>query len=188
MAEGRRLHQLQVLLVLRRGAPSHLVYPLARMFPAQAAKSREGCKKLVVSAESRRRHKAAHRERIHQPVVEVLVRGNRCRLHQPPRARRFGEAQRNGVHAQPVLPRCADKALRIHRAREVNVQVRSLWKIRQERIQRQRPILDRCLIRPRRPCFRIGAARRRRLGQGELDCECEASEKAGWGAHDCIPV
>ena len=74
VAEGRRLHQLQILLILRGGAAGHLVHPLADVLLVQPAKAVEGGKELVVPAEARSGHKAAHREGVDQPVVEILVR------------------------------------------------------------------------------------------------------------------
>ena len=69
----RRLHQFQVLLVLRRCPAGHLVHPFAGMPLVQPAKPGKGGKKLVVPAEARGGHKAAHGKGVDQPVVEVLV-------------------------------------------------------------------------------------------------------------------
>ena len=69
VAEGRGLHQLQILLILCGGAASHLVDPLADVpvaDPFVMVKSRE---KLIVPAELRRGDKTAHGKGINQPVV-----------------------------------------------------------------------------------------------------------------------
>ncbi len=80
--EGRRLHQFQILLILRGGAAGHLVHPLARMPLVRPPKAVKGGEKLVVAAESGAGHKAAHGEGIDQPVVELLVGRNLRRRHQ----------------------------------------------------------------------------------------------------------
>ena len=80
--EGRRLHQFQILLILRGGAAGYLVHPLARMPLVQPAKAVEGGEKLVVPAESGGGHKAAHGEGVDQAVVEILVGRDLCRRNQ----------------------------------------------------------------------------------------------------------
>ncbi len=74
MAERRCLHQLQILLVLRRRAADHFVHPLAYVLVAEPVELAEGREELIMPTEAGRGHIAPHRKRVHQPVVEVLLR------------------------------------------------------------------------------------------------------------------
>src|SRR5579859_6038858 len=56
VAEGRGLHQFQILLVLVGGAGGYFVDPLTQMARGEPAPPPEGCKKLVVTAEARGRN------------------------------------------------------------------------------------------------------------------------------------
>src|SRR6185437_14825994 len=91
-------------------------------------------KKLIMPAEPRRGHKTPHRKRIHQPVVQVLIRGAQLARqllcwNQLTAARRLRELQPHWIHAYPILPSVPNKRLGIHRTREVHVQVRPLGKL-----------------------------------------------------------
>ena len=153
MAEGRRIHQLQVLVVLCRGPVRHFVHPLGRVALVQAADPVKNGKELVVPAPPRRWHKAPHRNRVDQLVVEQLAlpadvaRKALCR-HQPPRARRLGKTQRRRIDAQPILARVADQRLGINRARQVHMQVGAFGKVREKRAQCRRARLYRGVIGP----------------------------------------
>ena len=115
VAEGRRLHQLKILLILHGGAAGRLVHPFACVVLAGSAKTRECSEEMIVRAQAGAGHKAAHREGIDEPVVEILVSRNRRCRNQWCRAGRLDEAQRNRVHAQAVLACRADEALRVDR-------------------------------------------------------------------------
>ena len=73
MAEGRCLHKLQILLILRGSTTGHFIDPLAGVALIQPPISRKGGKELVVAAEARRGHKAAHGEGVDEPIVKILV-------------------------------------------------------------------------------------------------------------------
>ena len=75
VAEGRRLHELEVLLILGGGAAGDFVDPLADVALAQSAEAVKGGEELVVAAEAGRGDKAAHGEGVDEAVVEVLVGG-----------------------------------------------------------------------------------------------------------------
>jgi hypothetical protein len=60
MLEVRRMHQLQILLVLCRRPACNLIHPLARMPLIQPSKAIKSSKKLIVSAQSCGSRKAAH--------------------------------------------------------------------------------------------------------------------------------
>ena len=81
VAEGRGLHQFEILLVLCCGAAGSLVDPFAGVALVEPAKPVKGGEELVVAAESRGGHEAAQGEGIDQPVVEVLVGRNLRRRH-----------------------------------------------------------------------------------------------------------
>jgi len=62
VAEGRGLHQLEILLVLGSGAACDLVDPLANVGLVEAAEAVERVEELVVSAVARRGDEVAHRQ------------------------------------------------------------------------------------------------------------------------------
>ena len=73
MRKDRRLHQFEILLILRGCAAGHLVHPLAGVPLAQPAEAIECGEKMVVAAEAGGGHEAAHGEGVNQSVVEHLI-------------------------------------------------------------------------------------------------------------------
>ena len=75
MDKGRRLHQLEILLILRGSAAGHLVDPFAGVALVRPPNLAEGREELIVAAEAGRGNKAAHGKGIDKAVVEVLSAG-----------------------------------------------------------------------------------------------------------------
>ncbi len=73
---GRRFHQLEILLVLRRGPSRALVEKFTGMARIGPAEFGEGLEEMIVPGLALGGHEAAHREGIDQPVVELLGLGN----------------------------------------------------------------------------------------------------------------
>src|SRR5262249_3770813 len=66
MAERRRLHDFEILLILRSSPRGHLVDPLADVVFACAAELGEGVEEVVVATDSRVRYEGPHGERVDQ--------------------------------------------------------------------------------------------------------------------------
>ena len=146
MTEGRRLHQLKVLLVLRGCAAGYLIDPLAFMV-LEAAPARKSGKELVVPAPLRNGNKAAHGKRVDQLVIDSLVRGSHvpgevAGRDQLAAAGRLGKTERDRVDADAVLGRFANKRLCIHRAREMDVQIGAFGKVGKKGAQRFRSLME----------------------------------------------
>src|ERR1700733_4708314 len=73
VGEDRRLHDLEVLLILGSSARGHLIQPLPGMGFVDTAEATEGSKELIVTAYASAGNKAAHRERVDEVIVEALV-------------------------------------------------------------------------------------------------------------------
>ena len=73
VGEDRRLHDLEVLLVLSSGAGCDLVEPFAGVDFVEAAETAEGGEELIVSADAGAGDKGAHGEGVDEGVVEMLI-------------------------------------------------------------------------------------------------------------------
>ena len=139
MAEGRGLHQLQVLLVLIGGAAGHFVNPLADMAALEATEAFEGGEELVVSAPAGSGNKAAHGNGVDELVIEILIGvvlhliEASCR-HLRSIAGRSHEAERGRIHAQSIFGGIANEGFRIDRAGEMHVKVSAFGELMQKRI------------------------------------------------------
>ena len=129
----RRVHQLQILLVLRRRKRGDFVYPFRRVAPGQAAKLIEGSKEVIVSAITGRRHEAAHGEGVDQLVVERLMLQQRRRTDRAggtwfgsKSSAMAGKIERLRIDADVVRGGIAQKCLRVDCACEMTVQLTPL--------------------------------------------------------------
>ena len=149
MTEIRRVHQLQVLFVLRRRARRHLINPLAGVPVIRPSKFRKRVEKMIVPGYARRRHKSPHRKRIHQRIVQFLIpergfRGDfafaaRILLDSAAgRCWRLRKRQLRNVHAQMILRSRTDPRFRVHRSAQVIVQVAALRHLEQKLAKLQR--------------------------------------------------
>jgi len=146
VSEGWCLHDLEVLLVLRRSAGGHFVEPLSCMRFIEAAKTVEGGEELIVSADARAGHKGAHGESIDESIVELLVfegvlganiafTTDGLRWDASGGGLWFEEAVRGGVDAEDICSAILDEGLSIDRAREMHVQVCSFWHAGEEGVE-----------------------------------------------------
>ncbi len=192
VCEGRRLHQLDILLIFSGGAAGHLVHPLAGVPIAKPAKAIESGEELVVAAEARDGDKTAHREGVNQPVVEQLrgrrqIAGQLCGRHERRRAGGLGKAQGRRIHAQAVLARLADEAFGVNRAGEVNVQVGALGELVQKGAQGRRSGVHGSLVGVGGAGFVGGGlGAHRDLKAGGRGGQSKTDEKASGTAHDAI--
>src|SRR5215469_7702835 len=73
MREWRCIHQFEVLLVLTRRACGDFVDPLSCVAQIDGEKFREAVKEVIVGAGAGGWNKGAHRERVDERIVEVLI-------------------------------------------------------------------------------------------------------------------
>ena len=167
---GRRLHQLEILLVLRGGSRRDLVEKLAGVARIGAAELGEGSEEMIVPGLALRGNEAAHGEGIDQLVVEALVLrhvggGNVARFAHRLRLRagldrlRLGEALGDRIDAETVLAADADEGLGVDRAVEMIVQVGALRHALEKVAERKR-IAANGVERLRRAKLGIGLLRR----------------------------
>ena len=134
---GGRRHQLEILLVLRGGAGRDLGEKLARVARIGAAELGKGSEEMIVRGLPLGRNKTAHRERVDQLVVEVLVLrhvggldiaglADRLRLGARPYRLRLGEGLGDRIDAETVLAAHTDKGLGIDRPVEMIMQIGAL--------------------------------------------------------------
>ena len=141
----RRVHQLQILLVLRRGALGHLVHPFRFVAFGQADEVIEGGKEVIVPAVAGYGHERAHGEGVDQLVVERLI------LRQGRRTDRAGgawfggkcgamagEVERLRIDADVVRGGIAQPGLRVDGAGEMVVQVTTLGHAGKKSVQGER--------------------------------------------------
>ncbi len=151
MAEGRRFHELEILLILRGRSTGNLIDPLANVFVAESAKPGKGREKLIVATEPWCGHIAAQRERIDKPVVEILLGGRQDARKVGSRHKRRGagrllNSQRFGIDAQAVDAGVLDEGLGIDSSAEMDMEIGALGKLVQEGVKRQRSGLDGGLV------------------------------------------
>src|SRR5579863_89422 len=134
MAEGRGLHQFQVLLVLGSRTAGHLVDPFADVFVAEVEHPfEEDGEELIVTAESRCRNEAAEGQRIDEAVIEILLllcqhSVEIFRWNQRRSAGWLGKRGFPGVDAERVLAGILNKGLGIYGTAQVDMQVGALGK------------------------------------------------------------
>lgn len=141
----RRVHQLEILLVLRCGARGHLVYPFRRVASGHAFEVIEGGKEVVVSAVTGFGHEGAHGEGVDQLVVERLMFEQRRRTDRAGGAwlsskgnAMAGEVERLRIDADVVQGGIAQKGLRVDCACEMTVQITTLGHALKKRVKRER--------------------------------------------------
>ncbi len=201
MRKGRRLHELEVLLILRGSAGSHLVDPFSGVALVDAELG-EGREELIVAAEAGRGNKAAHGKGIDEAVVEVLIGGGKHAGE--PRggnhvisARGMDEAEACGIDTEAVLGCLADECFGIDGAGEMDVEVGAFGEPQQKRIERGRAGAGGFVKGVGGAGFRadgrggtFGGLRRRRMDycKQEQDGGNAAYQLLRKGAHDCLPV
>jgi hypothetical protein len=110
-----------------------------------AAEFREGVKKMIVPGYPRRRYVAAHRERIDQRIIKVLilerligryfsVLARRLSWTSFRRMRRFAERKRHRVDAQSILGSGANPGFGVDSAAEMIVQIGALGHVHKKRV------------------------------------------------------
>jgi len=129
VAEARRLHDLEVLLVLRGGAYGDFIEPLAGSQLLERVPAVERIEELVVATPACVGHEAAHRERVDQLVIKLLVGDGFGRGDHWLPAGCGNDRKGFRVDAQVFLRRLGEEGFRIDRARQVHVQVRALGEI-----------------------------------------------------------
>src|SRR5260370_8934992 len=73
VTEIRRVHQFEVLLILRGGPRGHLIDPLAKMALIRPAESRESIEEMIVPRHPGRRHKPPPPQFIHKRAIQILL-------------------------------------------------------------------------------------------------------------------
>ena len=150
---GWRLHQLEILLVLRGGARRDLVEKLTGMTRVGAAEFGEGSEEMVVARYGLGGDEAAHGKGIDQLVVKSLVlerfRGwnvaglaDRLGLGSGLDRLRLREPLRHSVYAELVIGADADERLGVDRAIQMIVQIGALRHALQEVAQSERVVAD----------------------------------------------
>ena len=150
--EVGRMHDFEVLLILRRSAAGQLIDPLAHV-PGilHRLKVIEGCEKVIVSRLLGGGNEGSHGKYVDQLVIELLVgesvgcalplfATNRLRRQAAGHRRRLVKHQRFGVDAQIVFRRVADEAFRVHGACQVRVQIGALGHVVKEGVKGERAL------------------------------------------------
>ena len=171
VAEGRRLHELEVLLILGGRAGGDFIDPFADVGACEAGKAGEGGEELVVAAEAGHGHEAAQGEGVDETVVEVLVGGGHVAGEggggdELAGAGGLGEFESGGVDAEAVLGGVADEGFRVDGAGEVDVEVGAFGELGEEGAQGERALV---LIAEEGACgagFGLGDVRLGRMGAG----------------------
>ena len=136
-SERRRIHQLEILLVLRGGARGYFVEKFAGVAGRNGEEFREGVEEVVVAAHPCGRHETAHGESVNQRVVEMLIRkglsrgdisvaANGVRREAIRHGARLEKGVRGEFHAEVVFGAGANPGFGVDRAAEMVVQVRAL--------------------------------------------------------------
>ena len=202
---GRRLHQLEILLVLRGGAGGDLIEKIAGVAGIGAAEFREGSEEMVMPGHALGRDEAAHGEGIDQGIVEVLVLGDfgggniarlADRLGRGSRLDRLRLGERLGglIDAETVFTPDADERLGVDGAVQMIVQVGALRHALEEVAQGKRVGAD--LLQLLRGALfgswrRLGRRSGRDLGQSEGGDEQKKGkgDRAGfWESSDAKPA
>jgi hypothetical protein len=147
VSKRRRVHGFDILLVLLLRAGRNLIHPLAVVRFPECLEAVEGGKKLIVAADSRRRHKVPHRKRIDHGIVKILVLECISGGHGAfaASALRLDQGHGRRLHAEPILHRVANEGLGIHRApTHVKMQVTPLRHTLQKDAQCQRVLAGCC--------------------------------------------
>src|ERR1700757_4271654 len=71
--EGRRVHQFEVLLVLCGGTGGNFVEPRAGVARIDDLEFRKRVEEMIVTARTGGRNERAHRERVYERIVEMLI-------------------------------------------------------------------------------------------------------------------
>ncbi len=150
--EVGRIHDFKVLLVLRGGSTGQLIHPLTHMLGVfYRQEVIEGCEKVVVPRLPGGGNKRPHGEHVDQLVVEVLVGEcvggalalfptNRLRRQTARCGRCLIKRKGLGVDTEIVFRCLTDEAFRVHRARQVSVQIGALGHIVQEGVEGKRSL------------------------------------------------
>ena len=151
--EGRRVHQFEVLLVLRGGAGGNFVEPFAGVARIDDLEFCERVEEMIVAAHTGGRNERAHRERVHQRIVEMLIfkrarnrgiafaadglRGDAAR-------HRVGleEGESIEIDAQFVVGAIANPRLRVHGARQMTMKVGAFGHAHEKVAQFERILAD----------------------------------------------
>ena len=179
--EVGRMHDFQVLLVLRGRTTGHLIDPLANM-PGilHRLKMIEGGEKVIVPRLPGDGDEGSHGKRIDQLVIKFLVgkrvggghsffAANRLWRQAARHGRGFVKHQGFGVDAEIVLRGVADEAFRVHGADQVHVQIGAFRHVVKKSIKSERPLLAGLLQGSSGADFAIlrGGLRLREGGRGQ---------------------
>ena len=151
VGEDGRLHDLEVLFVLRGGAGGYFVEPLAGMRFIDATEASEGGEELVVTADAGAGDEAAHGEGVDEGVIEMLVfegtlgadialAADRLWRQAASGAYVFGKAECGGVDAEEIGSGILDEGFGIDCAGEMHVQVRSFGHADEEGVELERAL------------------------------------------------
>ena len=132
--EGRRVHQFEVLLVLRGGTGGNFVEPFTGVARIDDLEFCKRVKEMIVTARTGGRNERAHRERVYERIVEMLIfksarnRGIAFaadRLRRDAARHRVGLKQRKRIEidAKLVVSAVANPGFGIYRARQMDMKV-----------------------------------------------------------------
>ncbi len=179
-----RLHQLQILFILRGGMRGDLIDP--RGFETiVVAEAPEGVEEVVVAGVASGGDEGAHGEGVDQLVVEVLIGedagGGSFAGGAVGRVVIGVEAETRGAHALIVLGRFVNPGFRVNGAGEVHVQIGPFGHPVEERVERGRALPARLKERTSGPRFRRGGLREER-GCAKAESENQQEEREAGAA------
>ena len=151
--EGRRVHQLEVLLVLRGGAGRNFIEPFAGVARIDDLEFCERVEEMIVAAHAGGRNERAHRKCVHQRIVKMLIfkrARNRGIAFAADGLRR--DAARHGlgleegesieIDAQFVVGAIANPRLRVHGARQMAMKISTFGQAHEKVAQLERILAD----------------------------------------------